>query len=132
LSLFAVSGPRIPDPESQPPDLFFRLVAVAILALAAETFARQINLPIGAQELRIGAWLALMGAFAALSTGNVIISATGFVIALSAAELAVADLAGDPALRPTVYGAIAAVIILTALGFSFAARLPRPVTTSGT
>jgi hypothetical protein len=115
-------GPRIPDPGDS---LAFRLVAVAVLALAAETFSHYVALPIAPQEQRLGIWLALMGAFAGLSTGNAIVSGSGFVILLAAAELVIPDVISDPALRPSIYGAISAVIIFAALGFSFAVRLPR-------
>lgn len=105
------------------PSFLFRLVSVAALALAAETLAHSLALPVSAQEQRLGLWLALMGGFAALSTANALISATGFVLLLAAAELLVADIVSDLALQPTVFGAIAVLIIVAALGFSFAARL---------
>ena len=78
------------------------------------------------QEARLALWLVGTGLLAAFSSGSAIVSGTGYVMALSAAALFVPDIVPDPALRPTVFGAIAALMIISSLGFSFADVLRKP------
>jgi hypothetical protein len=108
--------------------LAFRLLAALVIALSIEALAPVVPVRVGPQETRLGLWLVGMGALAALSSGGAIVAATGYITILSAATLIVPDIVTDPALRPLTYGAVAALMIIAALGFSFA-RTSRPSVT---
>lgn len=126
----AMPSTSYPIPSTLSPlpsqNLGFRLAALAVIALAAEALAAAAPLRVGPQETRLALWLMGMGLLAAFSSGSAIVSGTGYITALSTAALFVPDVVPDPALRPTVFGAIAALMIIAALGFSFADVLRKP------
>ena len=118
-------GPRTPDPlPSQ--SLAFRTAALLVVALAVEALAPVAPLRLPPQETFLASWLVGMGLLAAFSSGSAICSGTGYIMALSTAALFVPDIVPDPTLRPLIYGLIAALIIIAALGFSFADVLHKP------
>ncbi len=121
-------SPPLPSPLSPLPsqNLPFRLAAVVVIALAAEALAPVAPLRVPPQEARLALWLVGMGLLAAFSSGSAIVSGTGYIMALNAAALFVPDIVPDPALRPLVFGAIAALMIIASLGFSFADVLRKP------
>ncbi len=99
-----------------------------MIALAAQALAPLVPLPMGAEEARLALWPAGMGLFAGLSSGSVIVSATGYITALSATLLLVPSLVPDITQQPMTYALLAALMIVAALGFSFAAAWRRSVT----
>jgi hypothetical protein len=111
------------------PDLLFRAVAVIAIALAAGELAPVIPLGIPVADMRLALWLAGMGLFAGLSCGNAMVSATGYLLAASAATLLIPVLVPDITQQPMAYAVIPALLIVAALGFSFAATMRKPQTT---
>ncbi len=98
----------------------FRLAAVLVIVLTVGALATLVPLSVPVADMRLALWLAGMGLFAGLSSGSAIVSATGYIVALSAATLLIPGLVTDVTRQPLVYAALAAVMVIAALGFSFA------------
>jgi len=103
----------------------FRLAAAAVIALAAHALAPALLPDQPVSDMRLALWLAGMGLLAGFSGGSAIVSATGFVTALSALALVTPLLAPDITQQPLAYALPPTLMILTALAFSFAAVLRR-------
>lgn len=103
--------------------LAFRLAAVAVVALSVQALAPLAPAGRGLEQATPALWLAAMGLFAALSAGSALVSASGFLALIAATTLLVPPVVAEEVLQPLAYGAIGVVMILAALGFSFAAPL---------
>ncbi len=103
----------------------YRLAAVAVVALAARALAPAARLGVPVADVRLFLWLAGMGLFAGLSHGSVLVSGAGYVLAMSGITLLMPILVPDVTQQPLGYAAIPVLMIVTALGFSFAAVLRR-------